>query len=287
MGMARPHIEFIQSQALPWKTLGADAARPGAEAKALSFDPETRAATAIIRYPAGWAIREAHYLDSDEEFYVLEGELWVGSVAYRKGDYAYLPAGMPRPGMHSDLGAAVLTYHEGTHRRMAGAAPLGMYDPARLIAKIKTDAEPWDAPGDPVVAAIANNAGRKVLRDDPKTGERTWLLRFGPDDPKKMTHGRIETHPVVEEVFLLDGEIAMPMGTLKPGAYFWRPAGIPHGPVGTLTGLFGIFRCKGGPLTTRWSDEESPIDWHPAYKPYLPEKLAHLAAATYDPAQRY
>jgi quercetin dioxygenase-like cupin family protein len=285
--MARPHIEFIQSQVLPWKTLGAGSSRPGALAKALSYDPDTKAVSVVMRYPPGWTLPDAHYLDSDEEFYVLDGELWVGNVKYAKGDYAYLPAGMPRPGMRSDLGADVMTYHEGPHRTVLGEAPLGLYDPARLIAKIESTRMAWGDPSDPVVAATATGAGRKLLRQDAATGERTWLLRFGPDDPNKMTHGRTETHPVVEEVFLMEGEISMPMGTLKPGAYFWRPADIPHGPVGTLKGLLGIFRCKGGPLTTKWSDEEMPIDWHPAYAPYLPPEMAALKSATYDPALRY
>jgi hypothetical protein len=285
--MARPHTEFIQTQVLPWKTLGEGSSRPGADAKALSHDPESKAVTAILKYPVGWSLPEAHYLDSDEEFFVLDGELWVGSVAYVKGDYAYLPAGMPRPSMNSPKGASVMTYHEGTHRTILGDAPVGLYDPARLIAKIESTKMSWGNPSDPVVAATANGAGRKLLREDPKTGDRTWLLQFGPDDPAKMTHGRTETHPVVEEVFLLEGEISMPMGTLKPGAYFWRPPHIEHGPVGTRKGLFGLFRCKGGPLTTVWSDNESPINWNPAHQPILPPHLAPLANATYDPVLRY
>jgi quercetin dioxygenase-like cupin family protein len=285
--MARPHIEFIQAQALPWQALGPNAARPGAEAKVLSFDPETRACTAILRYPKGWSLPRAHYLDSDEELYVLDGALWIGGVEYRTGDYAYLPAGLPRPSMNSPAGASVMTFFEGPHTTVYGEAPVGLYDPARLIAKIESAAMPWGDPSDPVVAATANNAGRKLLRQDPKTGERTWLLKFGPDDPAKMTRGRLEVHPVAEEVFLIAGEISMPMGTLKPGAYFWRPPHIPHGPVGTRKGLFGLFRCKGGPLTTEWSKDETPIDWNPAYRPYLPEPMKHLASAAYDPALPY
>jgi quercetin dioxygenase-like cupin family protein len=285
--MTRPHIEFIQSQVLPWKRLSDGSSRPGADAKALSYDPDTKAVTVIMRYPAGWSFPEAHYLDSDEEFFVLAGELWVGSVVYRRGDYAYLPAGMPRPGMNSPYGADVLTYHEGTHRTIFADAPVGLYDPARLIAKIETEAMPWGSLSDPVVAATANAAGRKLLRLDSITGERTWLLQFGADDPAKLTHGRIETHPVVEEVFVLDGEITMPMGTLQPGAYFWRPPHIEHGPVGTKKGLFGIFRCKGGPLVTHWSEHESPLNWTPPYAPILPPDMAANVTRPYDPALRY
>lgn len=285
--MARPHIEFIQTQVLPWSPLGAGSSRPGAVGKSLSFDPATKAETVLMKYPTNWTLPEAHYLDSDEELFVLEGDLGVGSVTYAKGDYAYLPAGMPRPSMHSDTGAVVMTYHEGTHRTVFGDAPVGLYDPTRLIAKIESEKMPWGNPSDPIVVATANGAGRKLLREDPRIGDRTWLLRFGPDDPKKMTHGRTETHPVVEEVFLMEGEISMPYGTLKPGAYFWRPPDIPHGPVGTLQGLFGLFRCKGGPLTTVWSKDESPMIWNAPYTPVLPPDMVPLASASYDASLRY
>ena len=140
--MARPHIEFIQSQAVPWDTLGPKSARPGAFAKTLSADAETGAVTLVMKYPAGWHMPDAHYLDSDEEFYVFEGALWVGSVEYKKGDYAYLPAGMPRPSMHSDDGAVVLTFHEGAHNLVLSETPGPMYDAARLIAKMESAVMP-------------------------------------------------------------------------------------------------------------------------------------------------
>ena len=110
--MARPHIEFIQSQAVPWTIWGVASARPGAEGKVLSADTDTKAATVVMRYPAGWALHRPHYLECDEELYVFEGALWVGSVEYKKGDYAYLPAGQPRPDMRSETGAVVLTFFD-------------------------------------------------------------------------------------------------------------------------------------------------------------------------------
>ncbi|MCA9267635.1 MAG: DUF4437 domain-containing protein, partial [Planctomycetales bacterium] len=212
--MARPHIEYIQNQVIPWKKLAMGNSRPGAEGRGLSYDPDTQAATTIMRYPKGWRLSDAHYLPCDEELLVLEGDLSVGSLTYHAGDYAYLPAGMPRPSMGSDGGAVVLTFFEGDHGTVFGTAPVGMYDPARLIAKIETTKMAPVAPSDPYVAAVANKAERKVLREDPKTGERTWMMAFGPDDPNKLTHGKIETHPIVEEFFLLEGDIHMPCGVL-------------------------------------------------------------------------
>lgn len=285
--MARPHIEYIQNQVLPWKTLGTGASRPGAEARALSYDPATKAVSVVMRYPKGWAMPDAHYLPCDEEFLVLDGVLSVGSVDYRRGDYAYLPAGMPRPNMASETGAVVLTFFEGPHASVFADAPVGLYDPARLIAKIETEKMPWGQPSDPLVAALANHPGRKVLRDDARTGERTWILTFGPDDPAKLTEGRIETHPVVEEFFLLDGDIHMPCGVLRPGAYTWRPGGIEHGPVGTRGGMTCFFRCKEGPMTTHWSERAKPIPWDAPYDPVLPEALRPLAAKPFDAASVY
>lgn len=285
--MARPHIEFIQNQVLPWKQLGEGSSRPGAAGRALSYDPDTKAASVLMKYPSSWRLAENHYLPCDEELFVLDGSLSVGGVVYGKGDYAYLPAGMTRPGMASGPGAAVLTFFEGPQGSVMGDAPLGMYDPTRLIAKIETEAMPWGTPSDAMVMTFANAPGRKLLRQDPKTGDRTWMLRFGPDDPKKMTHGRAETHPVVEESFLLEGEIQMPCGVLHPGAYFWRPPGIPHGPVGTLKGLWGFFRSKGGPLTTKWADNEEPVDWSPTYRPILPDHLKPFATQAADTSSLY
>lgn len=272
--MGRPHTEFIQTETLPWACVPADAARAGVRERALSHDAETGAASTMLLYPAGWRDEAAHALDCDEELFVLDGALRINAVDYGPGDYAYLPAGFRRAAMSSPSGATVLTFFESAPRRVA---PDARCDARRLIEKVASNAMPWGDPGDPVVAAAANGAGLKVLREDPETMERTWLLRFGPDDPSRTTHGRVERHPVVEEFFLLDGEISMTCGVLTPGAYFWRPPMIEHGPVGTRKGLTAFFRCKGGPLTTLWSQDALPIVWEAPYRPTLPPELAARA----------
>jgi quercetin dioxygenase-like cupin family protein len=282
--MTRPHLEFIQAQALAWRTLGDQASRPGAEAKLLSYDPDSKAVTVILRYPAGWSLDQAHYLDSDEELYVLSGTLIIEGVTYGDGDYAYLPAGLPHTLIESPQGADVLTFYEGAHKRVAGDAPEGLYDATKLVERIPTKSVPWGSATDPKVAAPG--VKRLGLRKDADTGDTTWLLDV---DETGMTGevNRLETHPVVEEVFLLSGEMHMPMGVLKQGAYFWRPPGIPHGPVGTKTGALGIFRCKGGPLTTDWSEESYPVQWDAPYRPILPDGVAESLVAGIDPSRPY
>jgi quercetin dioxygenase-like cupin family protein len=282
--MARPHIEFIQAQAVGWCTLDDDTSRPGAEAKPLSHDADSKAVTTILRYPAGWSLDQEHYLDSDEEFYVLSGTLVMNGESYGEGDYAYLPAGYPRHSMTSESGADVMTFFEGPHNRVAGPAPNGFYNGTNLVQRIPTKSVEWGSATDPKV--MAPGVKRLGLRKDPNTGDTTWLLDI---DETGMTGevNRLETHPVVEEVFILSGEMHMPMGVLKSGAYFWRPPGIPHGPVGTKTGSLGLFRCKGGPLTTDWSEDPHPVQWNAPYEPFLPEGMADRLLPDYDSTLPY
>lgn len=282
--MARPHIEFIQAQAVKWWVLGDDRVRPGVSGKPLSYDPESKAASTILRYPAEWEMTHEHHLDSDEELFVLSGELIISGITYSAGDYAYLPGGYPRTGMSSPYGADVLTFFEGAHINVPGPAPDGFYDASKLVQHIPTRSVAWGSATDPKVKAPG--VKRLGLRKDAVTGDTTWLLDI---DETGMTGevNRLETHPVVEEVFLLSGEMHMPMGVLKQGAYFWRPPGIAHGPVGTRTGALGFFRCKGGPLTTDWSDESYPVPWDAPYAPILPDAVADALLTDYEASQPY
>lgn len=282
--MARPHIEFIQAQASPWRVLAQDRVRPGVEAKRLSYDTESKAASVILRYPVGWSMDSEHHLDSDEELFVLSGELIISGVAYGAGDYAYLPAGYARTDMSSTGGADVLTFFEGAHVNVDGPAPEGLYDADKLVQRIATGTVEWGGATDPKVAAPG--VKRLGLRKDSETGDTTWLLDIDETGMGGEVN-RLETHPVVEEVFILSGEMHMPMGVLKKGAYFWRPPGITHGPVGTKTGALGLFRCKGGPLTTEWSDESYPVRWDAPYAPVLPDSTRDNLLDTYDHNQPY
>ena len=282
--MSRPHTEFIQTQALNWRTIGEKSTRPGAQEKRLSVDPDSRACTVLLRHPKGWSFDEEHYLDDDEEIFVLSGALTIGDVTYSKGDYAYLPAGYPRPHMSAPDGADVLTYLEGEHKRITGQAPEGGFDPSILVERISTEQVAWGGATDPNVASAG--VRRLALRKDPKTGDTTWLLDIDETGMGDEVN-RLETHPVVEEVFIISGEMHMPQGVLKQGAYFWRPPDIPHGPVGTKTGSLGIFRCKGGPLTTDWSEETYPVQWNAPYNPELPEDVRETLADSYDESLPY
>jgi hypothetical protein len=61
-----------------------------------------------------------------------------------------------------------------------------------------------------------------------------------------------------------------------PGAYFWRPPGIAHGPFGTRWGCVSLIRFLGGRHVNQWSEAEAPFSFDTPYDPVLPPTLAHL-----------
>ena len=263
--MARPHLEFIQSQSLNWRP---DPNRAGVQSKVLSQDDDTGSVTAILRYPEGW---EGHVSSEDcvEEGFVLSGGLTHQDQLMPKGSYYFWPKASGVGSLSTPSGADVLTFID-------RASSVTETSP-RFIDTAVMD---WSGNVDPNV--VAGSFGKKVLREDPETGERVWLLMLGPGAPEAVSEVRIETHPHVEEVFLLDGEITMPMGTMKPGGYIWRPGGIAHGPNASVPGCLGFFRSVGGPMVTDWSDEAHKVKFDPPYAPIVPEELKLLVQQSGD-----
>lgn len=260
--MARPQIEFIQSQSLPWTPDPRFGLGGGAEVKILSEDKESGAASLLVRYPVGWKF-PAGARGADEEFLVLDGTLKVGDTDYGHLTYAHWPAGYASKSRVSAAGATVLTFFSGDPRQRAPES----FDPARLVARIDAYATPYTGNFHP---EFPPGAGRKTLFNDPVTKETSWLLGTLP----VRWAERSEVHDTVEEMYLLSGESHGDRGVMRPGAYFWRPEHIAHGPFGTLTGNLYFFRTKGGPLVTRYVEPETPFHWWPAYKPALPPELA-------------
>jgi hypothetical protein len=252
---------------VPWESFGSSSLRPGAERKLLSEDLFSGASSNLIRYPAGWNLQSSQCLACDEELYVVEGALSIGSTRYGAGAYAYLPAGFKRDSMNSPQGATVVTFFEAALALSEGRLPTG-----DAVQYLQTADLPWASAGDSRIAS--GDVGLKVLRLAPN-GDRTWLLSIAVADGKPFEINGIETHPCVEETFLLQGDMAMPMGQMGQGAYFWRPPNVPHGPMGTATGFLGLFRCKeGGAFATEWANSDAPIDWQAPYRPVLSTAMA-------------
>lgn len=276
--MPRPHVEFIQAQMLGWSGAADVAPAIGILQKVLSVDPASGARSAIVRYPAGLIVESPYSLPCDEEFLVLDGALEINGVDYRVRDYAYLPAEHQRETVTSEQGCDVLTFFE------APADNNESTNQGALIERLRSEEIEWGAASDPKVAS--SRVERLLLRPDTDIGERTWLLRIRVGDTPYPLNG-VERHPCVEEMFLLEGDIAMSTGVLRTGAYFWRPPDIPHGPMGTSNGFLALFRAKEGAFTTEWSEPAVDIPWKADYEPVIPESLRGRLAREYDRASNY
>ena len=272
--MARPQIEFIQSQQIPWqkKSLWNDDCK--LDVRILSQDDRTHASSLLLRYPAGFC-EPIGCLDADEELLVLDGDLEIGGKDYRAYSYGHLPSGYDGGIRRSQNGAIVLTFYSQAPRTIATPRA---FDPARLVDALNAMDVPYTGNFHP---EFPPGAGRKVLYTDPDTKDTSWILGTMP----LRYAERSEVHPVVEEMYLLSGEVHSDRGVMRPGAYFWRPPHIAHGPFGTLTGNLYFFRTKGGGLTTSYVDAERPFKWWPDHNPALPDELLKLAG-DYPPSPR-
>ena len=197
----RPQTEFIQAQMLPWRRIPPGAARPDAEYKFLSRDPDDGACTCLIRYAPGWARQADEYLDTAEEFYVLDGELEVNGLTFKADHYGHIPKYALRHSMSTRGGAVVLTFFdaqpqfhtEGSFDAPVVAGPLLHRDVLHM---------PWDMKVNDVKLAHLG-ISRKDLRVDPITGERSFLSMMLPHSEPPGSHGPRESHPIVEECFVI------------------------------------------------------------------------------------
>jgi hypothetical protein len=94
--MARPHIEFIQQQDLPFVAgplIPGDPA-PDVRIKRLSVDAQDGSSSNLVQFPAGWRRPPAGYLPAaDLEVYLLNGDLSLSGTRLTDHTYAFMPAG--------------------------------------------------------------------------------------------------------------------------------------------------------------------------------------------------
>ncbi|MEE2704986.1 MAG: DUF4437 domain-containing protein [Pseudomonadota bacterium] len=268
--MARPHIEFIQSQVLPFSKGLYGGSRPEVDMRILSIDEEHGDASTMIRWPKGWKRAEPEYLDCDEEFLVLEGSIKINDNLYKKHDYAHLPKGYLRNTQSSSTGAVTISFFSSEPHSIISDKPGNGFDSKRLVEHIETrthETMPHESVGESFDTPDWDPTGtfHKLLYQDPYSGERTWMIGMAPHWQTDLC----EVHPVVEEEFSILGDLCFPVGVFRDGAYFWRPPGIQHGPFSSWGGSLHLVRCKGGPFATEWVNGDPP-DWFPEYNPTLP-----------------
>ncbi|MEO8751139.1 MAG: DUF4437 domain-containing protein [Casimicrobiaceae bacterium] len=274
--MSRSWIEFVQSQLLPWTPAPLASIRPGVECRVLSSDEENGACSLLVRYPPGWR-SPGGALVAGEELFVVEGALTIAERRYSDYSFAHFPAGFVTGEWTSEAGAIVLQFFSALPRLLPGVPP---YDERKLVTHLDALAVPYTGNFHP---QFPPGAGRKILYQDPDTLDTTWLLGTMP----LRWAERAEVHPTVEEMYLLAGEVHGNRGVMRPGAYFWRPGSLPHGPYGTQTGNLYLFRTQGGGLSTQYVDPDRPFQWWPPYDAILPPELAAYAGEVSSSAHRW
>lgn len=267
--MARDYVEFIQAQELSWTD---DEYFVGAERKLLSIDNETGARTQLQRYAPGYHCQPPHALSCNEEFYVLKGCFYLNHFGYSPGCYGFFPAGYERSKFYVPEETVILRFfdhlpvpfnddQQGAEARAKGREAIPCLDTYRMS---------WDSSVHELHLTHLGFA-RKNLRIDPVTGQRTFLFMTSPQSHPINFHGARESHPTPEEAYQLHGDLTGHVGTMYPGAYFWRPPHIPHGPFGTRGGSLSLIRFVDGEHVNIWTEKQYGFNYNQAYEPILPD----------------
>lgn len=282
--MARPHIEFIHTQQLPWAA-GVLPARPRVAAKMLSADSETGACSVLLRYPPGWTQDGAVHLTAGEEFYVLGGALTVNGRAYGLDCFAYLPAGYVRTSAASPGGCDVIAFFDAAPHCVAGVPAGGGYDTSAAVPYLNAHDMIWESEGmDPYYSDWGMKW--KILNHDPVTNATAMLVAVPPQMHPENWQGPQEIHDCKEEAFVLAGDLHTHNGVFYNGMYFYRPPRIYHGPFATRFGSLMLVRVD-GVLENNWTKEETKLRLYPDHKPYLPDDLRAVAGTAWQPEARY
>ena len=270
--MARPHIEFIHAQDLPWLQGVLPDALGRLDAKVLSRDDDTGACSIILRYPPGWRDDTVSHFAAAHEFYVLDGAIVRDGQSYGIESYGYFPAGHTTRSAASPEGAVVLTFFDATPVSVAGEGLVAQDPDAPAIPYINLLEMPWSSKGiDPDVQFL--RIVHKVLRHNKATGDKTIVLDGGAHTHPRDWHEKALAHPCVEEMFLLSGDIVGERGLMTAGAYFWRPPHEWHGPFGSRYGNVSLIRFVGGHHVNIWGDESLRFQYDPPHAPKLPAAL--------------
>ena len=239
----RPGFVYLETaDDLRWQPFVIAGIPVGMLAKVLSRDAE-RGGVALMSYlPIGWQHDQAGYHTSDEEIFLLEGDLTIGDQALTRYSYTFLPAGVAHGPVSTRQGAVFLRWFTATPDFVAAS---GNRPGAREHAAVRDwnyYDRTWSSENFPVYrkGPLMKGIRKKLLRRDPDTGEMTWLTYSVGGGPGGFG-GSVtlyETHPTFEEYYLLEmsGERVLneclPEGLtqvrFREHGYWWRPADIGH-----------------------------------------------------------
>lgn len=255
--MARPHIEFVQTQNVEWQ------AQPdGTLTKLLNADPVDGEETSLIRYPAGFSRGDLGPEDRAEEYFVLDGSVVVNGLERGYHAYGFTPRGESAGPRATRTGATLIVFRYGR------SDPNSVTGVSKAMTVDALDV-PWDMrASDAQIAHL--RLTRKVLRLGPNDSSRTFLLLGLPHGIPPHPEMPAEIHDHFEEMFMLQGEMWTPEGLIRAGAYFYRPPEIVHGPHVSVGGFFQIMRAGANYVRTTWTDP-LPLPIGQGYAPKVPD----------------
>ncbi len=206
-----PYPSFVQTDDLPDVFM---ATLPGVRAKRYAEDQANRTGRYRVDLPQEWTGSSAGTPDAALELFVIAGELVVGDIKLIPGGYAYLPSGSLGFRLASPSGARILYF-------MSAEDPTGVIRSPLIMDGVEAN---WEetAPGQSMI----------VLRNDPGSGARTWLLRTTSEATPEW-----EISSTAREGYLVSGVQTMSecfegnekTGTYRPGGYFLRPENTIYG----------------------------------------------------------
>lgn len=261
--MSRPHIEPYCELNEAYERFEIPGFR-GSHHKVLSLDTDNGASSLKVRFDGGFK-RKPGISYSDQEIFVLSGELRVGKEVWQKGHYAFVPAGVALPAITTTSGAEALVMFndgvpsfeeaDGNHR----LALTGAYRSVNTYLDL-----PW-ASGAVTYPAASNGCLVKILHFDPLTEAMTFLYSM----TAQYVQDNVSYHDCVEESYHIWGDSWMQQfGDLPTGGYFWRPPYINHGPFRSECGVLALARVT------------SKLYNYFHYNPWtVPEENRHRAAA--------
>ena len=107
----RPGYVYVETtEELPWRQLTVTGMPDGMLAKTLSRD-EKRGGVALLSYlPIRWQHDEMGYHNSDEEIFLLEGDLKIGDQQLTRYSYTFLPEGVAHGPVSTRQGAVFVRW---------------------------------------------------------------------------------------------------------------------------------------------------------------------------------
>jgi hypothetical protein len=261
---ATEFVGWVEPETLYWRPFAIEGL-PDAEFKLLSLDVKTGARAQITRFPPGWR-QPVGYYNTNNELFVLSGDLTIGDDRMTKYSYAYYPAGLVVGEARSESGATVLHWMDAPPAFTVSKTSKDESRRNELVTHWNFYDTPWttnenfpkwaDFPPSPEMRL-------KLLRQDKKTGQMTWI-NFGAAGGGGLAKGKSwEAHPMWEEAMVLEGDLTygecLPggerVGTYRPGGYFFRPPNIRHGGASARSSGYSLFIFRSAAsLWTRFFD---------------------------------